>query len=99
MEESKASGCTQCNSVDTSDILQETIVENTGIDLIVSDKRKFKWRGDFLKLQLLFDEVSNVKSKWRTAGGAKTLKTEALTIPWYNQSKNLTISGPDAKLK
>ena len=75
----------------------ELVVENRGNDLITTDKGKFKWRGDLLKLQLFLDEVLNVKGKWTTASGAKILKTEALTIRWYNQNESLTISGPDAE--
>jgi lysophospholipase L1-like esterase len=90
-------GRSELSSDNISDIMQQTTTEDKGKDLIITEKGKLKWRGDLQRLQVFLDEVLNVKGKWSTASGAKILKTDAITIRWYNQNESLTIGGPDTE--
>ena len=50
------------------------------------------------QLQLFVEEVLEIKSKWTAPGGnSKQLKTEDVSIRWYEQNRSITWSGSKAK--
>ena len=66
--------------------------------LIVTDKGKYKWQGDYKALQNFSEDVLKMKGKWSSPGGnVKLLKTDELVLRWYTTSNNITINGLKAE--
>lgn len=54
---------------------------------------KLKWQGDFDLFQQFVDEILNIKGEWRVPrGGCKQLKTQDVTIRWY-ESRSVLLDG------
>lgn len=56
------------------DIVLNTSNSDKVKNLIITKKGRLKWCSDLITLQLVHEEVWNIKSKWTTASGAKVLK-------------------------
>ena len=66
--------------------------------LLLTNKGKLKWRGEFESLQVFLEKDLNIKGKWTSASGAKLLKTDDLQIRWYNsQQETITLNGLKAE--
>ena len=66
--------------------------------LIVTDKGKYKWQGDYKALQNFSGDVLKMKGKWSSPGGnVKLLKTDELALRWYTANNNITINGLKAE--
>ena len=66
--------------------------------LLLTNKGKLKWRGEFESLQVFLEKDLNIKGKWTSASGTKLLITDDLQIRWYNsQQETLTLNGPKAE--
>ena len=66
--------------------------------LLLTNKGKLKWRGEFESLQVFLEKDLNIKGKWTSASGVKLLKTDDLQIRWYNsQQETLTLNGAKAE--
>ena len=66
-------------------------------ELLLTNKGKLKWRGEFESLQIFLEKDLNIKGKWTSASGAKLLKTDDIQIRWYSQQETITLNGPKAE--
>lgn len=76
----------------------EISVKETVNPLAITDKGKCKWKGEFKSLQKFVEEVLEIKGKWTSpGGGSKQIKTEDISIRWYEQNQTITLSGSKAE--
>ncbi|CAB3997496.1 Hypothetical predicted protein [Paramuricea clavata] len=66
-------------------------------ELLLTNKGKLRWRGEFESLQIFLEKDLNIRGKWISASGAKLLKTEDIQIRWYSQQETITLNGPKAE--
>lgn len=75
---------------------QESTASLTAKELLITEKGKLKWRGDYGSLKSFLEDVLSIKGKWSSpGGGAKALNCEEVTIRWYCDNNTLTINGPE----
>lgn len=78
-------------------MIHEISHKGTRNPLIITDKGKFKWQGEFEALKRFVEEVLEINGKWTAPGGvSKQLRSEDILIRWY-ENQTITLSGPSAE--
>ena len=87
------------NDCSNLDLTNQSQTNGSLHNLFITDKGKFKWKGNFADLQELLEQELGFQTEWSSPGGdAKKFENDRLVIWWYAETSSLTIKGIDSTL-